>query len=187
MDIPFDVTGIVIETERLLLRPFEETDLQAFYDYASVPGVGEAAGWPHHESLETSKEILQSFLDRKNVFAVFHKVDNKLIGSVGLHRSWTSKNATYGHLKAKEIGYALAMDYWGQGLMAEAVCAVIDYGFNNLGLEAFGLAHSPENIRSRRVAEKCGFTYSETGKFFSKLKGYEIDDIRHILLKQSWK
>ena len=59
MDVPFDVTDITIETERLLLRPFAESDLEDFYAYASVPGVGEWAGWPHHESIETSMKILK--------------------------------------------------------------------------------------------------------------------------------
>ena len=182
MDISFDVTGVVIETERLRLRPFEWSDLEDFYTYASVPGVGEAAGWPHHKSLEVSKGILQDFLKEKKNFALYHKTDKKVIGSLGLHSSWTSKNDNYKHLRAKEIGYVLAKDYWGQGLTPEAVKAVIAYGFDSLGLEVFGLAHSSENTASRRVAEKCGFTYIETGKYFSKLLQEYIDDIRYILL-----
>jgi len=181
MDILFDVTGIKIETERLLLRPFEETDLEDVYAYASVPGVGVMAGWPRHESIETSKRVLQDFLQKKINFALYHKNDKKVIGSLALRSSWSSRNDTYKHLKAKEIGYVLAKDYWGQGLMPEAVKAVVAYGFNTLGLEAFGIAHFPENVASRRVAEKCGFTYIETGKYFSKQLQKEYDDIRYIL------
>jgi len=187
MDIPFDVTGIRIETERLVLRPFEETDLADFFAYASIPEVGEAAGWPHHKSIEDSRIILNDFFEKKEVLAMYHKADKRVIGSIGLHLSWTSKNESYKHLPAKEVGYVLSKDYWGQSLTAEGVKAVIEYGFNHLGLECFGLAHSPENIQSRRVAEKCGFVYSETGQFFSKLRQVHIDDIRHILLRKSWK
>ena len=61
MDIRIDTSQIVIETERLILRAFTESDLTDFYTYASVPGVGEMAGWPHHQSIETSKDILRSF------------------------------------------------------------------------------------------------------------------------------
>ena len=182
MDIPFDVTGITIETDRLLLRPFEKSDLHDFNAYAKVEGVGELAGWHHHRSMDESEKILDSFLEGKSTFALFHKKDKKVIGSLGLHAGWTSRNETYKHLNAKEIGYVIAKDYWGMGLAAEAVLAVIEYGFTNLGLEAFGIAHFAENIASRRVAEKCGFMYIETGKYYSKQLDKHYDDIRHILL-----
>jgi len=183
MDISFNVTNIQIETPRLLLRPFRESDLADFYAYASVPGVGEGAGWPTHASIEETREILATFLEKKTNFAMYHKADKKVMGSLNLHSSWTSRNETYKHLKAKEIGYVVAKPCWGQGLATEAVQAVICYGFEKLGLEAFGIAHFAENIGSRRVAEKCGFIYCETGEFFSKLLQQKFDDVRHILIK----
>jgi len=105
MDIPFDVSNIIIETPRLTLRPFEAADLTDFFAYASVPGVGEMAGWPHHKTMEESRRILNRFLSEKKNFALFHKTDNKVIGSLGLHSSWTSRSDKYMNLKAKEIGY----------------------------------------------------------------------------------
>ena len=184
MDIPFDVSGIIIEAKRLILRPIEPTDLVDFNAYAKVEGVGERAGWHHHRSMEESAEILNSFLANKNVFALFHKSDKKVMGTIGLHSGWTSRNEKYKHLRAKEIGYVVAKDYWGMGLATEAVMAVVDYGFSNLDIEAFGIAHFSENAASRRVAEKCGFVYIETGKYYSKLFDKYFDDIRHILLRK---
>ena len=61
-----DVSGTVLETDRLILRPFRETDLEDFYAYASVEGVGEMAGWPHHTSMETSRRVLDSFIRLPN-------------------------------------------------------------------------------------------------------------------------
>jgi ribosomal-protein-alanine N-acetyltransferase len=61
MDVNIDTSKISLETDRLILRPFCEGDLFDLYKYASVPGVGEMAGWPHHESIETSMIILKSF------------------------------------------------------------------------------------------------------------------------------
>ena len=52
MNADFEINGKVIETERLILRPFREEDLGDFYEYASVEGVGEMAGWKHHESID---------------------------------------------------------------------------------------------------------------------------------------
>ena len=55
MNAPVDVTNIRIETPRLILRPWTEADLNDLYEYASVDGVGEMAGWSHHESIEISR------------------------------------------------------------------------------------------------------------------------------------
>jgi len=169
MDFPLDVTDIVIETERLTLRAFTADDLQDFYDYARVLGVGEMAGWPHHQSIETSRVILGGFIEKKDVFAIWHKADKKVIGSLGLHNAWINREEEYKHLKAKNIGYVLAKDYWGKGLMGEAVQAVIHYGFTELEMEAFSIEHFVENMQSRRVIEKCGFKFVKEGRYNAQL------------------
>jgi len=186
MDFPLDVTNITIETDRLLLRAFTESDLDDMYAYASVPGVGEMAGWPHHTSIETTKMILLSFLNNKDVFAIVHKADKKVIGSLGLHNAWINKEEKYQHLKAKNIGYVLAKDYWGQGLVPEAVKAITKYGFDNLGIEAFSIEHFVDNMQSRRVIEKCGFTFVKEGRYHAKLLDKFFDELRYVLLKQDW-
>ena len=62
MDTPIDITNIKVETARLLLRPWREGDVRDLYEYASIEGVGEMAGWKHHTSIEESEEILKSFI-----------------------------------------------------------------------------------------------------------------------------
>jgi len=185
MDFPLDVTNIRIETDRLILRAFTESDLQDMYAYASVPGVGEMAGWPHHTSIETSKTILQMFLKDKDVFAIYHKADAKVIGSLGLHKAWINNEESYKNLKAKNIGYVLSKDYWGQGLVVEAVNAVMDYGFNVLEMDAFSIEHFVENVQSKRVIEKCGFTFVRNGKFHAKLLDKHFDELRYIRLREA--
>ena len=54
MDIQIEITDTILKTERLILRSWREEDVHDFYEYASGEGVGEMAGWRHHESLETS-------------------------------------------------------------------------------------------------------------------------------------
>jgi ribosomal-protein-alanine N-acetyltransferase len=183
MDVHIDTSQIVIETERLILRSFIESDLSDFYNYASVPGVGEMAGWPHHESIETSERILKSFIDGKETFAIYHKTDKRVIGSLGLHPSWANEDERYKSLKVKEIGYVLAKDYWGHGLMPEAVRAVIDYGFETLGLDAFTCGHFVGNSQSRRVIEKCGFTFVKQSEFYSDQLQRSFEDMKYILLR----
>ena len=115
MDVKIDITNYKIETERLVLRPWEETDLSDFYEYASVEGVGEMAGWKHHGSIEDSKKILDLFISTKKIFAIVYKENNKVIGSLGLEEPWTNAEDKYNNIKVKEIGYVLSKDYWGMG------------------------------------------------------------------------
>ncbi len=186
MDIPIDLSGVVLETERLILRPFQGSDLADFYAYASVPGVGEMAGWPHHDSLETSRAILQQLIEKKEVFALEHKADGKVIGSLGLHTPRENKDEQYSHLKAKEIGFVLSKAYWGQGLMPEAVQAVIDYGFEILGLDAFTCGHVTHNAQSRRVIEKTGFTFLDQDVSHAEQLQKYFDHRRYILTRALW-
>lgn len=82
MNADFKIDGKVLKTDRLILRAFDYLD--NFYEYASVPGVGEIAGWKHHENKEESKKILYMFIEGDKTFAIYHKKDNKIIGSIGI-------------------------------------------------------------------------------------------------------
>lgn len=86
MNADFKIDGKVLETDRLILRAFEEDDLDDFYEYSSIPGVGEMAGWKHHENKEESKKILDMFIEGDKTFAIYHKKDNKIIGSIGIEK-----------------------------------------------------------------------------------------------------
>ena len=158
MNAIFNVNGKVIETERLVLRAFEEGDLNDFYEYASVEGVGERAGWCHHESIEKSKEILDMFINEDKTFAICLKESGKVIGSLGIERyGLEDKLNEFDGYCGREIGYVLAKDYWGMGLMPEAVGAVMDYLFNELNYDFLLCGYYDFNAQSKRVQEKCGF------------------------------
>ena len=153
-----DVTNIRIETDRLNLRPWLETDLYDFYEYAKVDGVGQRCGWLPHKDIEESRRILEMFMDEKKTFALELKENGKVIGSVGLE----ARDADLGIpeiLKGREIGYVLNKDYWGRSLMPEAVKAVIDYCFKELDFDWLTCGHFVWNTQSCRVVEKCGFRY----------------------------
>ena len=184
MDIQIDISDIKIDTPRLLLRAWQETDVNDFYEYASVEGVGEMAGWKHHESITESKDILRTFIADKNVFALELKSNKKVIGSLGLHNSWANYDETYANLKVKEIGYVLSKAYWGKGLMPEAVNAVINYCFAELGLDALTVGHFVDNVQSKRVIEKNGFTYVSQGEFVAKRLNKTFLEDRYILYRK---
>ena len=183
MDVPVDMTTIAIETDRLLLRPWRESDLDDFYEYASVEGVGEMAGWRHHDSREHSLKRLRAFIDEKDVFAIVCKENDKVIGSLGIHRSWANDTPEYAHLKVKEIGYVLSKNYWGKGLATEAARAVIHYCFHELGLDALTCGHFTFNDRSRRVIEKCGFVFVREREYDAKALNRTFVTRDYILVK----
>ncbi len=125
MNAEFKINGKQIETERLILRPFKQSDLNDFFEYASVEGVGELAGWQHHENKDISQRILDSFISEDKTFAICLKSNNKVIGSLGIEKYGLEDKLTeFNNLKGREIGYVLSKDYWGQGLMPEAVKAI---------------------------------------------------------------
>ncbi len=158
MNAPFDVTGIRLETGRLLLRPWELSDLDDFYEYAKVPDVGERAGWCHHESREKSLEILKHFIEEKKTFAIEFRQTGKVIGSLGVEfYKMEEKLTEFDGYRGRELGYVLSRDYWGQGLMPEAVRAVIGYLFGTLHLDFLLCGFYAFNHQSKRVQEKCGF------------------------------
>jgi len=183
MDVSIDISKTGIETGRLILRAWQENDLNDFYEYASVPGVGEMAGWEHHKSVDVSRGILQSFMLAKDEFAIVYKENSKVIGSLGLHKSWANEDPDYADLRLKDIGYVLARAYWGQGLMVEAVKAVIEFCFHELGLEALTSGHEGSNNQSKRVIEKCGFRYVKTSEYYYEQFGLLTYSERYILLK----
>lgn len=86
MNANFYLNGLTIETERLILRPWKQTDLDDFFEYASVDGVGEMAGWKHHENKEKSQSILDLFINDDRTFAIVLKDNNKVIGSLGVEK-----------------------------------------------------------------------------------------------------
>ena len=183
MDIQIDISNAIIDTPRLLLRSWRETDLNDFYEYASIDGVGEMAGWKHHESIDESKNILQTFISDKNIFALESKNNKKVIGSLGLHYSWANNEQKLRNLKTKEIGYVLSKAYWGVGLMPEAVNAVIKYCFAALDLDAVTAGHFIENNQSKRVIEKNGFTYFSQGEYFAKRLNKTFVENKYILYR----
>lgn len=160
MDAPMDVTNIRIETARLILRAWQMEDLDDFFEYAKVDGVGQMAGWQPHMDMEESRAILEMFIQDRKTLAVVIKETGKVVGSLGLE-PLKPETALPEPLQGREIGYVLSRDYWGQGLMPEAVNAIIDYCFQELKLDYLTCGHFNRNDRSRRVIEKCGFQYQK--------------------------
>ncbi len=180
MNAQIDVTGIRLETPRLILRPLRAEDLEDFYAYCSVPGVGELAGWPHHKSLEESKEVLDMMIAEGISLGLELKSTGHLIGTVCIDELESSPEIE--NCRGLIMGYDLSMDDWGQGLMPEAVRAVCGYVFDILGYDYISAGIKPENTRSIRVAEKCGLRFFRIREF--PLEDGSIESDRLYLLKR---
>ena len=158
MNAIIDISNVVLETERLILRPWTLHDLDDFFEYAKNPDVGPRAGWLPHENKEKSLEILNMFIADKKTFAIVYKENNKVIGSLGIERYGSEDKLTeFFDYQGREIGYVLSKDYWGKGLMPEVVQAVINYCFDKLNLDFLLCGYFDFNNQSKRVQEKCGF------------------------------
>ena len=178
MNKQIDITNVVLTTDRLTLRPWRESDLNDFYEYASVDGVGQMAGWNPHRNVEESQMILSHFIKGKHVFALEHH--GKVIGSLGVEEYSEENYPELDALQGREIGYVLSKAYWGQGLMPEAVKAVINWLFNEEKLDFIIVGHFDRNARSKRVIEKCGFQYVKTTKFETRYDTVE-NSMEYIL------
>ena len=178
MNKQIDITNVVLTTDRLTLRSWKESDLYDFYEYASVDGVGQMAGWNPHRNVEESKTILSHFIEGKHVFALEHQ--GKVIGSLGVEEYIEENYPELDALQGREIGYVLSKAYWGQGLMPEAVKAVIDWLFNEIRLDFIIVGHFDRNAQSKRVIEKCGFQYIKTTKFETRYDTVE-NSMEYIL------
>ncbi|MBR4462699.1 MAG: GNAT family N-acetyltransferase [Erysipelotrichaceae bacterium] len=183
MNVPIDLSNVVLHTERLTIRPWNDADLHDLYEYARVDGVGQMAGWKPHESIEESARILKMFIDEKKTFAL--EYEGKVIGSLGIEQYSEEHFPEFEDQKAREIGYVLSKDYWGQGLMPEAVREVIRYLFEEAGLDVIFCGHFLRNIQSQRVQEKCGFHHYAYDTFQTETGLIEDNEV-NILTKEEY-
>ena len=180
MNANVDLTGVVLETDRLILREWNEADLADLFEYAKVDGVGQMAGWNPHTSIQESKTILEMFIQGKMTFALELKENHKVIGSLGLETLSLSLGDAYENLAGREIGYVLSKDYWGKGLMPEAVNSVIQFCFEKENYDYLMCSHSVINSQSKKVIEKSGFRFVKENTQITR-NGHEHISLYYVL------
>ena len=146
-----------LETKRLLLRRWKDSDAEDLYKYACDPDVGPIAGWPPHQSVDESRDVIKYVLSGKEAYAICLKKDGKAIGAIELklngHTDLTDRDDEC------EMGYWLGKPFWGQGIMPEAVREMLRRAFEDLGMQKVWIGYYEGNTKSKRVQEKCGFKY----------------------------
>lgn len=175
----------MIETERLILRRWEESDAEALYKYASDPDIGPIAGWPPHTSVENSLEIIRTVFSAPDIYAVVLKSTGEPIGSCGIMTGNSLHNSEMFNNEA-EIGYWIGKPYWGQGLIPEATMALLNRCFHELGLDMVWIAYYDGNNKSRRVCEKCGLVYHHTNKDIKSPLGDLRTEHFYIMTRQQF-
>lgn len=149
-----------LTTERLILRPWKETDGESLYEYAKDPEVGPMAGWPPHKNVDESREVIKNVLCGKECYALCLKEYGVAIGSVELKLNGTTDMTERDD--ECELGYWLGQPFWGKGYIPEAVLELIRHGFEDLNMSTIWCGYYDGNIKSKRVQEKVGFVYHHT-------------------------
>lgn len=153
----------MLETERLKLRKFEEGDYQAVYDFGSNDEVNKYTGEKGMTSIDEANDVIKNvwFEDYKKHgygrLAAVYKPENKVIGFAGLKY--------LPEIDKTDIGFRFLPEYWGKGLATEASKAIIEYGFNELGLTEIIAIAMQKNIGSNKVLLKSGMELYKVGEY----------------------
>jgi ribosomal-protein-alanine N-acetyltransferase len=165
----------MLETERLILRRFNENDTDAVFALRGDAEMMRFIREPQNrqESVNWLKMVSSLWETEKIGFcAVVEKSSGSLIGWCGL---WRLKETG-----ETEIGYAIARRFWGENFATEAARAFLIYGFETLKLGKIAAVAAPENTGSRRVMEKLGMTFDYTGEFYGR------DLVHYSISRESW-
>ena len=127
---------MTLKTERLILRRWEDNDAESLFEYAKDPDVGLIAGWPAHQRIEESRDVIKNVFNGKEAYAICLKTDNIAIGAIELklngHTDMTEQDDEC------ELGYWLGKPFWGQGIVPEAVKEMLRYAFEDIGMTRVG-------------------------------------------------
>ena len=151
---------MILETDRMILRPWMDSDADSLFEYASDPDIGPIAGWPPHQNIEESLYVIRNVLSGPEAYALCLKEDGKAIGTIELklngHTDMTDRDDEC------ELGYWIGKPFWGRGLMPEAAEELLRHAFEDLGMQKVWCGYYDGNTKSKRVQEKCGFRYQWT-------------------------
>lgn len=171
-----------IETERLLLRRWKESDFSDFCEFTKDPEVMMLSGGKPAETDEEALKVFEKEHKDKESFAIILKSENKAIGQIKYQDDFRRYK-----INSISIGYELNRSYWGKGYMTEALQAMVSHAFEKRKVDIIGIAHFSVNTKSRRVIEKCGFKHEGTlPKAFKRFDGVEFDDESYSLLKEDY-
>jgi ribosomal-protein-alanine N-acetyltransferase len=176
----------ILETSRLILRRAIREDADPmFRNWASDPEVTKFLTWPPHANIGVTQTVLESWL------AEYEKADyyqwmivlkeiGEPIGSISVVR----QNESIGEM---EIGYCIGKKWWHQGVVSEALAAVIEHLFTQVRVNRIVARHDPRNIHSGHVMQKCGMRYEGTAHCADRNNQGICDAAQYAILRDDWK
>ncbi|MGV0101889.1 GNAT family N-acetyltransferase [Nostoc sp. DSM 114160] len=177
---------MILETPRLLMRDFVETDWQAVFAYQSDPLYLRYSYWTQRTQKDVC-EFIQIFIDRqkeqprtKFQLTVVLKEENRLIGNCGIR-------VNDPEMREANIGYELNTQYWGQGYATEAAQAILKFGFEELRMHRIWSWCISENVASVKVLEKIGMRREGHLREKELIKGRWYDNFLYAILDHEWK
>lgn len=175
----------ILETERLVLRQLKQEDSRDIFHYFSLDEVTKFYDLESFTNIKQAEELIhrwnQRFERNQGIrWGITLKSESRVIGTCGFH-GWM-KN----HYKA-EIGYELTPEYWRKGFMTEAIQMILEFGFNNFGLNRIEAFVEPANVNSRKVLEKIGLREEGILKEHFYWRNRFVDTAIYALLKKDYK
>ena len=153
---------MILETERLILRSWMETDVEMVYNCCKEPELGENCGFPVHKSKEDAMYVLRNILMAPLSYAIVERKSNQVIGSISI-KLQNESNVAISENEG-EIGYWIGKDYWNKGYASEACSRIVQYALDDLEMDCLWAGYFEGNNQSKRVLEKVGFVYQYTNK-----------------------
>lgn len=148
-----------IETTRLILRPLRMEDAEAMYhNWTSSQEVTKFLTWPAHSDVETTQDVLKTWIELYQQ-PDFYQWGITLKANPSEPLGTISVVATDERIAAMEVGYCLGEQWWGQGIMSEALLAITTFLFDTIGVNRLESRHDPKNFGSGAVLRKAGFLY----------------------------
>lgn len=173
-----------LETDRLRLRKLAMRDAQDIFDYSKDPQVAKYVLWDAMSSLGEARGYLRFMLRKYRLgeaasWGIEHKATGKIIGTIGF--MWIQRENA-----SAEVGYSLHRGYWNQGLMTEALKAVIGHGFYTMNLNRIEAQHETKNPASGSVMRKCGMQKEGTLRQRLLNKGKFVDVDLYAVLRRDY-
>ena len=170
-------------TKRLMLRGLTKTDIPFIFQHFSKTEINEYSSDENVTSMEEAKELYEKYIvPTPNHFrlGIVLKAGGELVGTLGLYGiDYVNKKAV--------VGVDLMRQCWGKGLMTEALLELMNYGFNELNLNRIEASADPDNVRSIRLMQRCGFTKEGVIRQRFYYKNAFHDDEIYSVLKDEWK
>ena len=171
-----------METSRLILRHWRESDFEDFLTFAADPQVMLASGATPAGDLAEAQSSFRRALWDSGCYAIVLKETGRAVGKIKFQ-----KDIRRYKVNSLSIGYELRRDHWGRGYMPEALSAMIRCAFEDRGVEVLAISHFAGNDRSRRVIEKCGFRREGTIlRGFRRFDGEVFDDVCYSITREEY-